>query len=102
HFRRGDLLAVGRHVSAARRAIADLVDKLVPRHTVADERQVRSALAALAFESMAIAAILVLEHDCALELERRASLYDFHRHRIAAPCGHLGRPRRSYALLGQD
>ena len=44
------------------RAVADLVDELVARQPHADAGQVGAAPAADAFQRMAVAALLVLEH----------------------------------------
>ena len=72
HLVRADLLAVRRHVAAAGRAIADLVDELAGRQSRTDARQVRAALPAAAFQGVTVAAVLVLEHDGPLELPRGA------------------------------
>ena len=45
------------------RAVADLVDQLVARQARADRRQVGAAPAAAAFQGVAVAAVLVLEHE---------------------------------------
>ena len=69
HLGRADLLAVGRHVAAAGRAVADLVDELVARQLGADRRQIGPAPAADAVERVAVAAVLVLKHERALQLD---------------------------------
>ena len=73
HLVRADLLSIGRHVAAAGRAVADLVDELVGRQPCADQRQVGAALPADALEGVAVAAILVLKDHGPLQLPRRAS-----------------------------
>src|SRR5262245_43075831 len=50
HLGRPHLLAVSRHVSAARRAVADLVNELVAGKPPADGRQVWAARAADALQ----------------------------------------------------
>src|SRR5262249_31437609 len=102
HLSRADLLAVRRHVAPARGAVADLVNQLVARQPRADRRQVGAALAAAALEGVAIPAGLVLEHEGALQPERRAALYQVLGHRLAAPGGHLRRPGRGDSLVGQN
>src|SRR5262249_61069754 len=72
HLGRADLLAVGRHVAAARGAVADLVDQLVAGQARADRRQVGTAPAAAAVQGVAVATALALEDGGALEPDRRA------------------------------
>src|SRR5947209_14085514 len=72
HLGRLDLLAVGRHVAAAGRAIADLIDELITRQAHANSTQVRSTTAPDAFQRVAVAALFVLEHNRSLKLQRRA------------------------------
>src|SRR5215470_17434738 len=71
HFGRAQILAVGRHVAAPLQHLADqLVASLARRDAV--ERG--SALAALTAETVAGAALLVLQHERSLQLQGRASL----------------------------
>jgi hypothetical protein len=59
HLGRRHLLAEGRHVAAARRAVADLVDQLIARHALTDPREFGTALAAESLQSVTVAALLI-------------------------------------------
>src|SRR6516165_3826557 len=67
HLGGANLLAVCRHITAARRTVADLVDQLVVRQPRAHRGQVGSAPAADALEGVAVTAVLVLEQGSALQ-----------------------------------
>src|SRR4051794_24553098 len=54
HLGRLHLLAIGRHVAAARRAVADLIDELIARQADTDAAQVGAATAPGAFEGVAV------------------------------------------------
>ena len=70
-FRRTQIFAVRRHVAAA---LQDLAVKLIFRETRGDVIQGGSAQTANFFERMAIAALLLLENDCALAFQWRSIL----------------------------
>ena len=69
HLGGADLFAVRRHVAAAGRAVADLVDELAAQ-SVECRRLVRSGprFPPRAFQGVTVAAVLVLEHDRPLQL----------------------------------
>src|SRR5262245_34312413 len=83
-----DLLTIGGHVAAARRAVADLINELVACQARADAAQVRSPAASDAFQSMAIAALLVLEDDRALQLQWTTRLHHALRDWVGTPSRH--------------
>src|SRR5262250_2601366 len=90
HFGRAQILAVGRHVAAA---LQHLPNQLIARLARRDAVERRTALAALTTEAVTGAALLVLEHQRALQLERRAALDVADRRRRGGPRLHLRRPR---------
>src|SRR4030095_4624757 len=63
-----EVLPLSRHVASA---LQDLPDQLIPRQAGADAVERGAPLAALTGEAVAVAALLVLEHERALQLERR-------------------------------
>src|SRR5215471_21761216 len=70
------VLAVGGHVATA---LQDLPDELIAREARGDPVESRAALASLAAETVTVPALLVLDHERALQLERRAALHIGHR-----------------------
>src|SRR5437899_13101212 len=85
-FRGAQILAIGGHVAAALQHLTnELIAGLACRHTV----QRRAAAAPLATQAVAGAALLVLQHERALELERRAALDVADRCRGGGPRLHL-------------
>src|SRR5262245_63718940 len=98
HFGRVQILSVGRHVATALQHLAnELIARLARRDTV--ER--RAALATLTAEAVAGAALLVLEHERALQLERSAAFDVADRRGRGAPRLHLGRPRDRHPEPGE-
>ena len=95
---RAQVLAVRRHVAAA---LQDLPDQLVARESRRDVVERRPAQAALAAERVAVAALLALHQQRALQLERRAALEVLRRRRARAPRVHHRRPRRERAEPGE-
>ncbi len=71
HLRGAQVLAVGGHVAAA---LQHLADQLIARQPRRDVVERRAAQAALAAERVAVAALLALQDERALQLERRATL----------------------------
>src|SRR5262245_51951991 len=99
HLRRTQILAIGRHIAPALDHLPDqLVAGQARRHIV--ER--RAALAAAAAQAVAVPALLVLEHQGALDFERRAALYIVRGHWRAAPGLHLWGPGRVLSHQRQD
>src|SRR5205807_10434799 len=97
-FGRTQILAVGRHVPAALQHLAnELIASLPARYAV--ER--RASLASLIAQTVAGAALLVLQHQRALQLERRAALDVADRRRGGGPGFHLRRPRDRHTEAGQ-
>src|SRR5580765_7529945 len=81
-FRWRKVLPVRRHVTAA---LQHLPDQLVWRQPNRHGIETWAALAALAAETVAVAALFRLKHDCALTFECGTTLKIFRRHRHAAP-----------------
>src|SRR2546422_9688364 len=69
-FRGAEILAVGRHVAAA---LQHLTNELIAGLARRDAVQRWPALSPLTAQAVAGPALLVLHHECALELERRAA-----------------------------
>ena len=100
---RADLLAVGRHVAAAGSAVADLVDELIARQAAADVRQVRAASCRRCPPGRGSCGSPCSETRRPLAtpaacIRRTMSSGTG----VAAPGGHLRRPRRRGALVRQD
>src|SRR5260370_11164138 len=70
------------HVAAA---LNDLTDELISRETDGNGIERGSARASGSAQRVTVAALLVLEHERALTLERRSSLDISRRNRFAAP-----------------
>src|SRR5262245_24776148 len=70
-FSRAQILAIGRHVAAT---LQNLADELIARLARRDAVERRPALSAFTAEAVAGPALLVLQHQGALKLERRTSL----------------------------
>src|SRR5215470_6948603 len=88
-LRRAEILAVGRHIASALDHLAgQLAAGQSRRHVV--ER--RAALTAYPAQAMAIATLLVLQRNGALQLERRTPFYELLRYVVAPPCAHMRRP----------
>src|SRR5713101_4241946 len=92
------VLAVGRHISAA---LDNLPHHLAPRKANRSVVERGAAQTALIAERMTIAALLALNQKSALQLERRATLDVIDRGRRTAPRLHHRRPRREGAEPGQ-
>src|SRR5262249_57906919 len=71
HFGGAQILSVRRHVAAA---LQDLTYELIARLARRDTVERGAALASLTVQTVAGAALLVLEHQRPLQLERRAAL----------------------------
>src|SRR5262245_42561000 len=93
-FSRVQILAIGRHVAAT---LQNLTDELIARLTRRDAVERRSALSAFAAEAVAGPALLVLQHQRALKLERSPSLDIPDRCGGGGPSLHLRRPRNRHA-----
>src|SRR5262247_3387230 len=97
-FRGAEILAVSWHVAAT---LQNLTDELIARLTRRDAVERRAALSAFTAEAVAGPALLVLQHQGTLELERSPSLD------VPDLCGgrgprlHLRRPRNRHAEGGQ-
>src|SRR5262249_29298299 len=93
-FGGAEILAVSRHVAAPPQ---DLADELPASLTRRDTVEGRPALSSSAAEAVARPALLVLEHERALQLERRTALDVLHRCGGGGPRLHLRRPRHGDA-----
>src|SRR5882724_11478335 len=102
HERRGlggtQVLSICRHVAAA---LDHLPDELVFRQSDGDGVEPWTALPTFAIERVAVVALLHLEHERSLPLERRAPAQVRGRNRLAAPRVHRGTPRRIRGETGQ-
>src|SRR4030095_14344431 len=87
---RRQILAKRGHVAAA---LKHLPDQLVAGQTSSHTIQCRAAQAALAAQAVAIPALLVLQYQRALQLQRRTAVHILHRCGNAAPGFHVGTPR---------
>ena len=96
HFRGREVLAVGRHVAAA---LEDLADELVAREPRGDVVERRPALPPCVAERVAVAALLDLEHERALPLERRAALDESSRARASPLQASMTGDQGAYAEL---
>src|SRR5712671_4869528 len=85
-FRGREVLAVGRHVPAT---LQDLTDELIARLTRRDAVERRTTSSAFTGQAMARPALLVLEDEGALELERRPTLDVLDRRGGGAPGCHV-------------
>src|SRR5262249_56086654 len=85
-----EVLAVGRHVAAT---LQHLTNELITGLARRDAVQRRAAAASLTAQAVAGAALLVLQHEGTLQLERRAALDVLDRGRGGGPCPPLRRPR---------
>src|SRR5258708_4851349 len=85
HLRRAQVLAVGRHLAAT---LQDLPDQLVPCEPCRDVVERGPAQTPFSAERMAVAALLFLDEQRALECERRAALQIRGRRRERAPPRH--------------
>jgi hypothetical protein len=92
-------VAVGGHVAAA---LQDLTNDLVFGHARGDGVECRTAHAADAAEGVAVAALLVLEHQRALAFERRAAFEIGRRRWIAGPGFHQRAPRSECCQVRED
>src|SRR5262249_30164101 len=90
-LRRAEILATGRHIAPALDYLADQLAIGQSRRNVVERR---AALTAFPAQAMAIAALLVLQRNGALQLERRASFNKLLRQGVAAPRVHMRRPGR--------
>src|SRR5437016_1400145 len=84
-FRRAKVLPVRRHVAAA---LDDLPDQLILRQPDGDSVERGAALPAGLVERMAVPALLHLQDERTVPLQRGAALEVFLRNRLAAPCVH--------------
>src|SRR5215468_9881148 len=99
HLGRRQILAVGGHVPATLEHLShELVGGEPRRHAV----EGGTALAAFSAQAVAVAALLVLDHERALELERRPPAKVLQGRRRSAPRLHLRRPRDEDAEAGQS
>src|ERR1700739_2091431 len=87
---RTKIFAVSGHVSSA---LDHLADELVLSELESDAIQSRSPLTSLSVQCVTVVALLHLENESALPLERRPVLQKFRRDGLAAPCVHLRTPR---------
>src|SRR5215467_663878 len=86
HLGRHEVLAVGRHVAAALEHLThELIGGEPRRHAV----EGGTALAAFPAQAVAVAALLVLDHQRALELERGPPAKVLHGRGCSAPRLHL-------------
>src|SRR5215467_11543591 len=97
-FSRAQILAVGGHVAAT---LQNLADELVARLARRDAVERRPALSSFTAEAVAGPALLVLQHQRALELERSPALDVPDRCGGRGPGLHLRRPRNRHAESGQ-
>src|SRR5579862_3223335 len=97
-LRRAEVPAVRRHVAAA---LDDLPHELVAGQTRCRVVEGWSTLPAFVAERMAVAALLALDQQRALQLQRRATLDIFDRRGRAAPRFHVRRPRRESPEPGE-
>src|SRR5712671_6322922 len=81
-LRRAQILSVGWHIASA---LDNLSYKLIPGEAKRHLVEGRSALAPLAVERMAVAALLLLEHDGASPLQRGTPVEILSRDWHAAP-----------------
>src|SRR5215813_58170 len=96
-FRR-QVPAKRRHVAAA---LNYLPDQLVAGKTRGHTIQRWAAQAAFATQAVAIPALLILQHQRALQLQRRTSVHILHRCGNAAPGFHVGTPRGECSQVRQ-
>src|SRR5260370_5679377 len=87
---RTKIFAVSRHVPSA---LDHLADQLVLSELKSDAVQGRPPLTSLPVQCMTVVALLHLENESALPLERGRVLQEFCRYRLATPCVHLRTPR---------
>src|SRR5499426_468420 len=97
-FSRVQILAIGRHVAAT---LQNLTDELIARLARRDAVERRPALSAFTAEAVAGPALLVLQHQRALKLERSPALDVPDRCGGRGPRLHLRRPRNRHAEGGQ-
>src|ERR1700722_6449843 len=97
-LRRSEVLAVSRHVAAA---LNYLANDLVPCETRGSVVERGTAHPAVAAERMAIAALLALHQQRALQFERSAALDVVDGSRRGAPRVHPRRPRVKCAEPGE-
>ena len=88
-LRRAQILSVGWHIAAA---LDNLSHELIPGEAKRHLVEGRSALASLAVERMAVAALLLLEHDGASPLQRGTPVEILSRDGHAAPRVHHRAP----------
>ena len=98
-LRRAQSVAIGWHVAAA---LQHLADHLVLGHPRRNRVQRRPAQPACSAQGVAVAALLVLQHQRALPLQRRTAREILHRRRIARPCRHDRTPRRIRAQVRKN
>ena len=89
-LRRVQILSVGWHIASA---LDHLTYELIPGEAKRHLVEGRSALASLAVERMAVAALLLLEHDGAPPLQGGTPVEKFPRDWHAAPRVHHRAPR---------
>src|SRR6266404_163683 len=87
---RTKIFAVSRHVPSA---LDHLADQLVLSELKSDAVQGRPPLTSLPVQCMTVVALLHLENESALPLERGRVLQEFCRDGLATPCVHLRTPR---------
>src|SRR5712664_1690073 len=87
---RTKIFAVSGHISSA---LDHLADQLVLSELKSDAIQSRPSLTSLPVQGMTVVALLHLEDESALPLERGPVLQEFRRNGLAAPCVHLRTPR---------
>src|ERR1700691_5206132 len=90
-FRRTQILAVRGHIAAA---LDHLPNQLILRQTSGHGIQSRSALSALIVERVGVVALLELENESALSLERSPLIQKLGRDRDGAPRVHHRTPWR--------
>ena len=98
HLGGAEVLPVGGHVAAA---LENLAHQLIVRQARRDVVQRGTALPALATERVTVPALLALQQQRALQLERRAVAHVLDRHRRGAPRLHVRRPGGGYPQPGE-
>src|SRR5216684_1764137 len=97
-LRRAEVLSIARHVATA---LDHLADQLVLREPDGDSIERRPALPSRAFERVAVAALLELQDERSVSLERAAAVQVLLRDRFSAPRVHHRAPRRVPAEMSE-
>src|SRR5262249_28665264 len=97
-FSRAQVLAVSRHVASP---LDHLPGELIAGQPSCDSIESGPPQSAAAADAMTIPALLVLQHQRPLSLERRSSFDKFDWRCLSVPCRHLCRPRRKRAKIVQ-